>query len=556
MRAGQRSRLRRPPRVSLHRRLLVAAAALLWIALVLYPNPLSFFGSLWRLADPPVEPGVVNSLVDKLPDDYPAVETFSREYVQYDNPWTLYGEPWHFPTLGEVLADGAGDCQAEALLTASLLEAKGMPYILRYSFNHVWVDYPGKMVSSLEDPATAFVSEADAGWFARLPQRVPLRNIVETRLAFHWTPMPAGRKALLFLGLVSLMSFMEWPVLSRLSVRVRLAGRFFRGRARDRPLILSHLLTTRCNARCATCLWRNTTETELSSEEVARLYREAGSARIAQLVVWGGEPLLREDLPALLAVARQSGMATAMITNGWGIAERWPALRGNVDGLLLSLDDVGDAHDRMRGIPGLYRSLEEFVPSLEGDPLRPRLIMNTTLSRLNKGALSRVAPVARRWGAGLYTCPMETGEPMAGGFADTKGDLALSPEELRHAAFEALRLKRAGYPLLSSNAYFRLLAADPALKSYRCRAPRALLTVGADGAIRDCLRRDVPLAYTQELHARGGRLEDVFALARYRQMLAEAESCTACNNPDAIEMSWFWNLRPVLLERALRIIAG
>lgn len=298
MRAGQRSRLRRPPRVSLRRRLLVAAAALLWIALVLYPNPLSFFGSLWRLADPPVEPGVVNSLVDKLPDDYPAVETFSREYVQYDNPWALYGEPWHFPTLDEVLADEAGDCQAEALLTASLLEAKGMPYVLRYSFNHVWVDYPGKMVSSLEDPATAFVSEADAGWFARLPERVPLRNIVETRLAFHWTPMPAGRKALLFLGLVSLVGFMEWPVLGRRTLR----------------------------------------------------------------------------LP------------------------------------------YGD----------------------------------------------------RR----------------------------------------------------------------------------------ADGAIRDCLRRDVPLAYTQELHARGGRLEDVFALTRYREMLAEAESCTACNNPDAIEMSWFWNLRPVSSTRA------
>src|SRR5664280_2969242 len=37
---------------------------------------------------------------------------------------------------------------------------------------------------------------------------------------------------------------------------LRLAWRLARARLEGRPLILSHLITRRCNARCDTCLWR------------------------------------------------------------------------------------------------------------------------------------------------------------------------------------------------------------------------------------------------------------------------------------------------------------
>jgi hypothetical protein len=37
-------------------------------------------------------------------------------------------------------------------------------------------------------------------------------------------------------------------------------------------------------------------------------------------------------------------------------------------------------------------------------------------------------------------------------------------------------------------------------------------------------------------------------------MLAEAEECTACNNPDALEMSWLWDLDPHMLEKAWQLV--
>ena len=178
------------------------AAMLMWIGLLLYPDPRVLLQSVGRLLHPPVDPEVVRQLAEELPDDAAAVEAFSQQYVQYRSAWTVYGVPWYFPTVAEVLEDKAGDCQAEAVLTASILTAKGLPFSFRYSFDHVWVDYPGKGVTTLEDPATAFISDEGEGWFASLPDRIPVRDIVRERVSYHWTPMPTERKFGLLAGLL------------------------------------------------------------------------------------------------------------------------------------------------------------------------------------------------------------------------------------------------------------------------------------------------------------------------------------------------------------------
>ena len=39
-------------------------------------------------------------------------------------------------------------------------------------------------------------------------------------------------------------------------------------------------------------------------------------------------------------------------------------------------------------------------------------------------------------------------------------------------------------------------------------------------------------------------------------MLARANSCTACNNPDILETSWAWQLRPFMLRRLKAEVAS
>ena len=361
--------------------------------------------------------------------------------------------------------------------------------------------------------------------------------------------------------------------------------RLVRARLADRPHTLSHLVTARCNGSCATCLWRDLTSAELDTSDVVWLYEQAGRLGMAQLVVWGGEPLLRQDLPELLLAARRAGLFVTLITNGWFLAERWPELRGLVDALILSLDDVGEAHDRLRGLPGLYERLEAFVDRLRGrdggrageaspvdgldrrggrageerrgagdGPTRPTLLVNTVLSRLNECALERVAPVARRWGAGLYFCPMETGDMTGTGFVERHGELALPADRLRAAALQAAALKSAGYPILATPAYLELVARDPEVRDYVCRAPHALLTVEADGSVRDCRRSERSLARIDELRASGRSLRDVLALPRRRALVAEATACTKCSNADIVELSWLWDLRPTMVAKVAQLM--
>jgi len=292
---------------------------------------------------------------------------------------------------------------------------------------------------------------------------------------------------------------------------------------------------------------------ELDASTVRWLYAEAGRAGMAQLVMWGGEPLLRQDLPELLLAARRAGLFTTLITNGWFLGTRWAELRGRVDALILSLDDVGPAHDELRGLPGLYERLEAFVASLDSDPQRPTLLVNTVLSVLNREALARVAPVAARWRAGLYFCPMETGEVTSAGVDSPLAPLALPAGELRAVARLAAELKRDGLPILASRPYLESLERDPALTAYRCRAPQARLTVGAGGLVRDCTRSDRPLLDVRSLRAAAEPLSSLFESRRYRQMLARSATCAKCNNPDVIELSWLWDFRPAMLGKVAEL---
>jgi hypothetical protein len=203
------------------RHVLVVVLVVVWIGAVVYPDPRPFFTSVARLRHPPVDALAAADVAAGLPNNYKTIEDFSNTYVTWKPAWTVYGLPWYFPTVKELLADHAGDCQAQALLMASILSAKGMPYTLMYSFDHVWVDYPGRQVTQLEDPATAFVSNAGKGWLAWLPHRLPLWSILKVRVAYHWTPMPLMDKILILLGSAVIVGYGERRFFRRLWRAVR-----------------------------------------------------------------------------------------------------------------------------------------------------------------------------------------------------------------------------------------------------------------------------------------------------------------------------------------------
>lgn len=189
----------------------------LWVCFVLYPNPLGLARSIRRLATPSVDPAAVESLAATLPSDPAAIEEGVLQSLPYRYDWQLYGMPWYFPTVDEALNKSAGDCKARAIVLASVLEAKGIPYQIRSSPIHVWVEYEGKAASPLEDPGAGFyqVNPGTQTRSLRLPT-ISLGEFASTTWQGFWPPMPFARKTILLSGLALLLAVrIAWPRLKR-----------------------------------------------------------------------------------------------------------------------------------------------------------------------------------------------------------------------------------------------------------------------------------------------------------------------------------------------------
>jgi transglutaminase-like putative cysteine protease len=180
---------------------------ILWILFVLYPNPLNLIISIQRVLNFDADPGAVEFMLNDFPSDPAAIEKAVLAEISYRYDWELYSMPWYFPTVEEVLERGGGDCKARALVLASVLEAKSIPYQIHSSPMHVWVDYEGKQETSIENPQVEFYQydpETGERRF-QIPDISPGKLMDSWQQQF-WTSMPDGRKALLISGLSALIA--------------------------------------------------------------------------------------------------------------------------------------------------------------------------------------------------------------------------------------------------------------------------------------------------------------------------------------------------------------
>lgn len=88
------------------------------------------------------------------------------------------------------------------------------------------------------------------------------------------------------------------------------------------PLWLLAELTYRCPLQCAYCsnpLEFTRYQNELDTDAWFSVLRQARAMGAAQLGFSGGEPLIRQDLEALVSEARQLGFYTNLLTSGVGL---------------------------------------------------------------------------------------------------------------------------------------------------------------------------------------------------------------------------------------------
>ena len=186
---------------------------------------------------------------------------------------------------------------------------------------------------------------------------------------------------------------------------LELAAHWVRGRETlPRYLILG--MTNLCNSKCVTCFYWDhlnvNRHLEMTLEEYDRALSDLGS--LFSVVLTGGEPTLNRELPDVtrLLYRRHEASNVTMPTNSL-IPEQVEAIVSRVlesraderqtFTVGLSLDHLGETHDRIRGAPGNFEKLIETYRRLAAVQSRSRgltLNVQTVLASFNQDDLPEI----------------------------------------------------------------------------------------------------------------------------------------------------------------------
>jgi len=284
---------------------------------------------------------------------------------------------------------------------------------------------------------------------------------------------------------------------------------------------------------------------EMTADQIAHFYRDAVAVGMVVNSIWGGEPLVREDLPDILRASRTAGLVTVLITSGWRFHERFDEIVPWPDLIIFSLDLPSPEHDSSRGMPGLYDNVERAIQRIRERAGGPRVAVNSVISRLN----AHVVPGLVKWAAArsvpIYLHPIETSRP--GGDAQgtvSKEPLAVADGDLAKLFQRLIALKAAGYPVANSYPYLRTFSHGK--QPYRCHARKVCLQLWPNGDLVDCLSRGRAVVNVLK-----SPLPEVLSRPEIRKLRLMPVDCHSCNNANVIDTSYVWELR---IESILSLI--
>ena len=154
-----------------------------------------------------------------------------------------------------------------------------------------------------------------------------------------------------------------------------------RALAPGKPHHAQWLVTRQCNYRCRGCnVWKEQDERELSAEEIKKGMDILKDLGIVELVLSGGDPLLRDDIGEIIDYATKR-FITTVYDNGSMAAKKIEYLR-NVDFVAISIDSLDEAkNDYIKAVPGAWKRANETVEKLHKEGIK--VSVTPTISQQN-----------------------------------------------------------------------------------------------------------------------------------------------------------------------------
>ncbi|MBN1959925.1 MAG: SPASM domain-containing protein [Deltaproteobacteria bacterium] len=249
--------------------------------------------------------------------------------------------------------------------------------------------------------------------------------------------------------------------------------------------LVQWLATLRCPLSCAHCLTGDVHIPDMPLTVVLRLIDEIASLNVEEFLITGGEPLVREDLPEIIARLADRKIRYSLNTAIYPTPTqqqaftRWPPAF-----VAVSIDGPEACHDSFRANRG---ALTAALRTIEFFSHLCPVAAGTTVSTVNYKELDRTLGLVAQSGASSWGLHLLVAE----GRAATRPELFLSHSQLKHLlAFIARR--RSYFPVSLADEVGYCGDHEPLVRDdpLWCGAGRAQCVILPDGEVVPCTTLD------------------------------------------------------------------
>jgi len=269
------------------------------------------------------------------------------------------------------------------------------------------------------------------------------------------------------------------------------------------PTVLHVNVNLRCNTKCAMCnIWELKSPHMLTLEQFDTIFSDKAYARIEYVMLAGGEPTLRDDLPEIVELMhrrmprlRKVQIASNVIHTA-AVRAQYPRIaaycheHGIRLSLGVSLDGIGDTHDKIRGAKGAFKKVMESVAFMKelqrSTPFT--MSLDPTVFSMNIDELEQLKELAERLELPIVFQIAAISDDYYGN-VDTANTLALSDTD-RFKMLKFLKLRVAESSLFDALAYYyaEVIDHEEGAKDRALPCPYADqgLLLNPDGSVQYC----------------------------------------------------------------------
>lgn len=312
----------------------------------------------------------------------------------------------------------------------------------------------------------------------------------------------------------------------------------------DAPVYVQFYITARCNLTCKQCniIYANSDVRECTLDEIKRIADNFAAMKVAMVLLTGGEPFARQDLPEIIREFESRGVHVRMQTNGLATDERiQKAIEYGGRDISISLDSLwpGNQDDINGGFAKSWhdalRAMATFTRLLPKENSFASL--GCVLQRDNLGDIEDVIRfgTAISWFTSLVPIHVTTfDKPM--NFRTFDQTKRWKKDELPYvdAVIERVRaMRREGYLLYDSDQYLddikRFAAETPTTWRQKndmvCDSPNLYFAVLPNGDFAPCCDHRI----ATKVHTYDKTFPEIYRSKIFRdEVLKTTSACSGC----------------------------